>query len=130
MTNRIPINQLYTTRVPGKPLANTVNTSKQQPTVGPERSFKQVLGEQLIRFSHHAEQRLQQRGIEFKAEQLRQLQTAVTRAAEKGAQDSLIMIQDVALIVNVKNKTVVTALDGPSMQDHVFTQIDSAVIIT
>jgi flagellar operon protein len=41
-----------------------------------------------------------------------------------------MLLNDMALIINVKNRTVVTALDGASMKDNVFTQIDSAVIIS
>lgn len=53
-----------------------------------------------------------------------------TKSAAKGAKESLILMQDMAFIVNVKNRTVVTAMDSESMKDNVFTQIDSAVIIS
>jgi len=52
----------------------------------------------------------------------------VTRADEKGAKDSLVLLRDLAFIVNVKNRTVVTAVDGEHLKDNVFTNIDSAVI--
>lgn len=39
-------------------------------------------------------------------------------------------MKDMALIVNIPNRTVVTAMDGNAMKDNVFTQIDSAVIIS
>ena len=51
------------------------------------------------------------------------------KAAQKGSQDSLILMNDTALVVSVKNRTVVTAMDGASMKDNVFTNIDSAVIV-
>lgn len=73
---------------------------------------------------------MQQRGIKLDSEQLVQLDTAVRKAEAKGAKESLILFKDVALIVNVKNRTVVTAMDGSQMKDNVFTQIDSAVIIS
>jgi hypothetical protein len=41
-----------------------------------------------------------------------------------------MLLGGTALIVNIPNRTVVTALDGASMKDNVFTQIDSAVIIS
>jgi flagellar operon protein len=58
------------------------------------------------------------------------INSAVDKAAAKGAKESLILMQDMALIVSVPNRTVVTAMDKQSMQDNVFTQIDSAVIIS
>ncbi|GJM83470.1 hypothetical protein HMSSN139_59660 [Paenibacillus sp. HMSSN-139] len=73
---------------------------------------------------------MEQRGIELKPEQLNKIESAIDSAAAKGAKDSLILLKDMALIVNVNNRTVVTAMDGSSMKDNVFTQIDSAVIIS
>ena len=61
---------------------------------------------------------------------LTEAKTAIDKAAAKGAKDSLILFKDMAFIVNVKNRTIVTAMDSSSMQDNVFTQIDSAVVIT
>jgi flagellar operon protein len=61
---------------------------------------------------------------------MKQIGSALDKAAAKGAKESLILMQDMAFIVNVKNRTVVTAMDSASMKDNVFTQIDSAVIIS
>ena len=99
------------------------------PTAIPgQKSFQDILQDKL-RFSHHAELRLQQRGIKLDSQQLTQLESAIAKADAKGAKESLVVFKDVALIVNVKNRTVVTAMDGNQMKDNVFTQIDSAVII-
>jgi flagellar operon protein len=92
-------------------------------------SFKEILQQKILHFSQHAETRLRQRGISFKSEQIEQINAAIDKAAAKGANDSLVLIKDTALIVNVKNRTVITAMDSQSLKDHVFTQIDSAVII-
>lgn len=94
------------------------------------KSFSNVLQDNLVRISHHAEERLQQRGIDLSGEQLAKIQSAIDKAAQKGARDSLMLMNDLALIVNIKNKTVVTAMDAASLKDNVFTQIDSAVIIS
>jgi flagellar operon protein len=127
MTDRISIGQLYPSPIPpgrkpvqGSPSANTNNG----------RSFQEILQDNVLRFSHHAEIRLQQRGIQLKPEQIAKLDSAVTHLAQKGANDSLIVMNDMALIVNVKSKTVITAMDGASMRNNVFTQIDSAVVIS
>lgn len=95
-----------------------------------ESSFQDVLQTKLVKFSHHAEERLRQRGIEFQPEQLAKIDDAIEKAALKGAKDSLMLINDTALIVNIKNRTVVTAMDEASMKDNLFTKIDSAVIIS
>ncbi|WMT39186.1 TIGR02530 family flagellar biosynthesis protein [Paenibacillus sp. D2_2] len=93
-------------------------------------SFKELFQDELFRLSNHAVKRLEQRGIELKPEQISKINSAIDSAAAKGAKDSLILMKDMALIVNVQNRTVVTAMDKSSMQDNVFTQIDSAVIIS
>jgi len=92
-------------------------------------SFRQLLNRAELKFSQHAQQRLKQRGIELQPEQLDRISNALDQAAAKGAKDSLVLYRDIAMIVNVPNRTVVTAMDGASMQEHVFTQIDSAVVV-
>ncbi|MGO4542680.1 TIGR02530 family flagellar biosynthesis protein [Paenibacillus sp. 2TAB19] len=91
--------------------------------------FRDMLDAKVLKFSHHAELRMQQRGIKLQPESLTKIMNAVEDAASKGAKDSLIVFRDIAMIVNVPSRTVVTALDGGQMQSNVFTQIDSAVII-
>ncbi len=93
-------------------------------------SFRELLSQQQLKFSHHAEQRLQQRGIQLQPDQLERIASAVDQAAAKGAKDSLVLFQDIAMIVSVPNRTVVTAMDGHSMKEHIFTQIDSAVVVS
>jgi len=82
-----------------------------------------------LRFSAHARNRLASRNIELDATQLDRLARAADQAAAKGARDSLVLLNDLGLIVNVPSRTVVTALDGERMQNGVFTNIDSTVII-
>jgi flagellar operon protein len=124
MSERITVGSLYSGTVPaGRPAPAAER--KTAPS-----SFDAVLQNQFVKFSHHAEERLRQRDIEFKPEQLLKINTAIDKAASKGAKDSLMLINDTALIVNIKNRTVVTALDGASMKDNVFTHIDSAMIIS
>lgn len=84
---------------------------------------------QDLKFSHHAQQRLQSRNIKLNSADLDKIQAAVKKAHTKGAKDSLILMDDLAFIVSIKNSTVITALDGASIKDNLFTNIDSAVII-
>lgn len=126
MTDNMKLGQLYPTTVPP-----AVRKPAAQPnTITGSASFQDILEQSVLRLSHHAEQRLQQRGIQLKPDQLAKIESAVNQAAAKGAKDSLILLNDMALIVSVKNRTIVTAMDGKSMKDNVFTQIDSAVIIS
>jgi flagellar operon protein len=96
-------------------------------------SFASVLDTKLptsgVRFSQHAQDRLKARNISFSANDLANLEGAVTSVAQKGGKESLVMMGDAALVVSVKNRTVVTAMDRSQMKGNVFTNIDSAVII-
>lgn len=127
MSDRITVGQLYT----GPVTPNLLRKPQAGDTSGaPTKPFAQVLEDNLLKLSNHAAKRLEQRGIELKTEQMKKIGSALDKAAAKGAKESLILMQDMAFIVNVKNRTVVTAMDSASMKDNVFTQIDSAVIIS
>lgn len=79
-----------------------------------------------VKFSKHANQRLNSRNISLSKEQLERLSQSMNRARQKGINDSLILLDELAFIVNTKNNTVVTAV-GDS-EDKIFTNIDGAVI--
>ena len=98
------------------------------PLKGP--AFGEVLAEKAaqVQFSGHALQRVRRRGIELDAGTLQRLQSGVERAAGKGARESVVFVDSTAFVVSVKNRTVITAVDRDHMKDHVFTNIDSAVI--
>lgn len=81
-----------------------------------------------VRFSAHAQTRLQSRQIALEAGHLDRLQGAVQRAASKGARDALVLMDDLAMVVSVVNRTVVTVVDKDNLKQNVFTNIDSAVI--
>ena len=108
----------------------TVNPLKNQTKIA-TNSFDTILQQKIneVKFSQHAQERLSSRNIKFSATDLKKLDNAVERIAQKGAKESLIMLNDVALVVSVKNKTVITAMDGASAKDNIFTNIDSAMII-
>ena len=119
-------------RVPFLP-ARGVDGLKERTAVGETTgtSFDAVLKEQIqgLTFSRHAQERLQARKIQLNEADLANLQGAVNRADEKGAKDSLVLMRDMAFIVSVKNRTVVTAMDSEHLKENVFTNIDSAVIV-
>ena len=91
--------------------------------VRPGQDFSEAL-----KFSSHALKRLEQRGISLSGADVDRLETAMDKVQAKGGKDSLILMDDLALIVSIKNRTVVTALDPKSQKQGVFTNIDSVVI--
>jgi flagellar operon protein len=56
------------------------------------------------------------------------LESAVDKLAAKGARESLVLLDDNAMVVSVRNRTVITALSREQARENVFTNIDSAVI--
>jgi len=87
-----------------------------------------------LKFSNHALVRLSQRDIHLDGSDLRKLSNAVTKAEGKGARDSLVLLQKpekgmLAFLVNIPNKTVITAVEQEAATEHTFTNIDSAVIV-
>ena len=100
---------------------------------GNERSFAQVLDEKKTenpapKFSKHAASRLSERNIELSEKQIDRLSAGMQAAGQKGINETLVMVDQLAFIVNVKNQTVITALDGKENDGSVFTNIDGAVI--
>ena len=82
------------------------------------------------RFSAHAKARIEQRGVRLTADDITRLDAAVDRMAEKGVRDALVyMSRGLAMVVSVKNRTVITALDEASAKENIFTNIDSAAIL-
>jgi flagellar operon protein len=81
-----------------------------------------------LRFSRHALQRVQQRGIQLDSATLGRLATGVARAAGKGSRDSVVLVDGTAFVVSVANRTVLTAVPHERASEPVFTNIDSAVI--
>ncbi len=107
-------------------------TQSQKPFRGDNEGFGKILEQNLnkgLKFSRHARERLESRNIRLTADKLDRLEDAVGKARAKGARDSLVLMDDLALVVSIKNNTVVTAVDGHSIKENVFTNIDSAVLI-
>lgn len=105
-------------------------------TVSEEVSFGDILKEKqsvsessILKFSKHASMRLQSRNIELSTEQKERLETAAEKAEAKGMRESLVIVDSYSFIVNVPNKTVVTAMDQTESEENIYTNIDGAVII-
>lgn len=100
----------------------------------PGKAFQELLQEKLqesqsLHFSRHAVERIKSRGIVLSAEGLARIEGGIEKAASKGCRESLVLLDELAFIVSVKNRTVVTALDGQSIKNNLFTNIDSAIIV-
>ena len=82
-----------------------------------------------LKFSAHATQRMNERKIAIDQPTMAKVNDAVDKAAAKGVEDTLVLTGNAALIVNVPNRTVITAMDRGSLTGNVFTNIDGAVIV-
>lgn len=112
-----------------KPKENTAAAKDAQGSFDEILRRKQSEDTSELKFSKHASMRLEERNISLTMEQNARLESGVAKASEKGIRDSLVMIDSLAFIVNVPNKTVVTAMDQAEQQDNIFTNIDGAVIM-
>lgn len=99
-------------------------------------SFEEILKQKQdvtesseLKFSKHAAMRLADRNINLSAEQNERLESGVQKADEKGIRESLVIVDSLAFIVNVPNRTVVTAMERMESEDNIYTNIDGAVIM-
>jgi len=94
-----------------------------------QKAFERRISGQELKFSKHASNRLNDRGINLSDTQMERLEDGVRKAEQKGIKDSLVIVDELAFIVNVPNNTVVTAMDSTETDDNVFTNINGAVIM-
>lgn len=121
MTNTI--NQLHNTP------KITPNTSGQtQPKVNGSQNFADAFNQAKLQFSNHAQKRLESRNINLAEDGIARLALAVDKAEQRGGQESLILMDDLAFIVNVQDRKVVTAVDTKNQGEGVFTRIDTVVL--
>jgi flagellar operon protein len=97
-------------------------------------SFEELLQQQLdnqnkLTFSKHATQRVEQRGVEMSQSNLARLYEGARIAQEKGLDDTLILVDNTAFLVSVRNATVITTVNNDDLRGSVFTNIDGTVII-
>ncbi|MBO4901643.1 MAG: flagellar protein [Lachnospiraceae bacterium] len=120
-------------QVTGQLLGTPASVSNQAPATG--RTFSEIFRQKQtdnivtpVRFSKHATVRLDDRKIELSSEQLNRLNEGTQKANAKGINESLVLVDELAFIVNIKNNTVITAMDQNEAKENVFTNIDGAVI--
>lgn len=95
------------------------------------KTFEEVFKEKSegLRFSKHAGERLAVRNINLTDSQIQRLEEGTQKASKKGIKESLMIMDNMAFIVNVTNSTVITAMDQSEQKENIFTNIDGAVII-
>lgn len=104
-------------------------TASPVPRTPAGQSFEQVLAQQQgLKFSSHASQRIDQRNITLDGVRQARLSGAVDQAARKGSRTSLVLVDGNAFVVNVPNRTVITAVGSDAARGNLFTNIDSTVI--
>jgi len=115
-------------------VTDTVRKQEISQVTQPSKSFRDILGTQIgsqtsvpVQFSKHASIRLIDRNISLTGEQINRVADGIGKANEKGIRDSLVLVDDVALVVNVKSRTVITAIS--QAQENIFSNIDGAVIV-
>jgi len=126
----------------GLPLRpDQVQGVKQHPTSkgsgkvqGSQRTFDEILNQKVaeqtkLKFSAHAVRRMHDRNMHPSTAELERLNEGFEKARKKGATSSLILVDDMAYVVSVKNNTVITALDKDAAQGNVFSNIDSVAIV-
>lgn len=120
--------------VTGTPYTAPNSSVKPKQSNSGEVSFDQLLQQQIdtnkkVVFSKHAAQRIQQREVDVSETSIKRLNEGVRLAKQKGLNDTLILVDHTAFIVNVKNNTVVTTVNSGESSGKVFTNIDGTVII-
>jgi len=113
--------------VPFIPISNpNINSS---PIRESGESFNAIYQKELekLKFSSHAIKRLEERHIKLNDDEMLKINSAVERAENKGSKDSLVMMKSTAFIVNIPNKTIVTAVPIENGTENIFTNIDSVV---
>lgn len=94
-----------------------------------QESLRRTQTAESLKFSKHAANRLADRQITLTDSQMQRLSDGTRKAGEKGIQESLVLMDQLAFIVNIPNKTVITAMDQAETNENIFTNIDGAVII-
>ena len=115
----------------------TTNVARVQPTFPDVRSERASRPESAkgfadeldarLHISGHAAKRMKSRGLELEKPDIARLNGAVDQAHAKGSSEALILMDGVAFVVSVPNRTVITAHAGSG--DRVYTNIDSTIVL-
>lgn len=128
------VNNNYPNRIVNSPLingkvqTNNVRNNNAEQAVGFENFLQQAIDKGTeVKFSKHAEMRMQARNIDLTKAQKDKINNAVSKARQKGVKDSLVILDNMAFVVNVNSKTVITAVNNNELKENIFTNIDGAI---
>ncbi|EGQ27383.1 TIGR02530 family flagellar biosynthesis protein [Mammaliicoccus sciuri] len=125
------MNKIDFHRIPSQPL---IHQGKSQQTAKPNHSFIEHLQKatqpEKLKISKHANDRLQERGIQMTDAEWTRISEKVDEAKRKGIRESLVLTDQAALIVSAKNSTVITAMDRMEAKDQLFTNIDGTILLS
>lgn len=127
MNQRIQIGAPMPIAAPSSPPARTSAPPPGSPSF--QQVLQGVLTDRPVRLSSHAQERLTAARRELTTQEWQAITNAVDRVAQKGAREALLLTQDLAMVVSVTNRTVITVVDRERAKENVFTNIDSAVIL-
>lgn len=82
-----------------------------------------------LTLSKHAKERLEQRDIHINENRWAQIEQKVNEAKKMGVKESLVLLNDAALIVSAKNNTVITAMDRHEATAQIFTNINGTIVM-
>ena len=91
------------------------------------QQIETVKPKSTINLSNHAVKRLEQRGIELDEDDMTKIEEAFETLDNKGAENSLIIYNDLSIIASITNRTIITASLSDEMQE--VTNIDSAILV-
>lgn len=120
------MHKVYKTQHNEKP-----NTGQLQPH---QNNFQSILNNTIkdnteLQFSKHASIRLKSRNIQISDEQMKRIENGVAKAKEKGVKDSLVLVDNIALVINTRKNVVITAMEPTQDNENIYTNIDGAVIV-
>lgn len=126
------MNKVNLHRIPSQPLIHQGQSSKA--IQNPKQSFLEHLNNATkpaeLKISKHATERLMERNIHISDTEWAHVTDKVNEAKAKGVQDSLVLMEQAALIVSAKNSTVITAMDRLEAKDQLFTNIDGTIVLS
>ena len=119
-------------RIPSQPLIRQGQPLK--PAQSPKQSFLEHLNKAVqpaeLKISKHANERLKERNIHISDAEWAHVTEKVNEAKMKGIKESLVLMDQAALIVSAKNSTVITAMDRMEAKDQLFTNIDGTIVLS
>lgn len=130
---QLNVDRIYSIEQMRGQFLNSGKTAGQNVSDVQGQSFAEILEQKKsaeageLKFSKHASERLVSRNIDLSESQKERLNHAVKAAQAKGIKESLVMMDNLAFIINVKNNTVVTAVTGG--EEKIFSNIDGAVVV-